>query len=100
MRWRVFPLLLSGVSALAIAMPQPVRARPRDDVRGLVEAGEIKPFEEIRSRVVSQTRGDYLGVQLDMESLIYRFRFIEDGRVFNVDVDARTGRMLNRRQSY
>lgn len=100
MRVRAIPFLMCGASALALSMAQPVSARPRTGVQELVEAGAIRPFEEIRSRVVGQTRGDYLGVQLDEDSLTYRFRFIDAGRVFNVDVDARTGRILNRRQSY
>ena len=100
MRWRFLPTLLCGASALAVTAAQPLAARPRNDVRGLVEAGEIMPFEPIFRSVTSQTRGDYLGVQLDTESLTYRFRFIDHGRVFNVDVDARNGRILNRRQSY
>jgi hypothetical protein len=60
-------------------------------VRDLVEAGEIVPFELVRSRVASQVRGTYLGVEFDEPTLTYRFRFLVDGEVINVDVDARTG---------
>lgn len=70
-------------------------------VRDMVEAGEIVPFETIRSRVASEVRGDYMGVQFDEPTLTYRFRFMVNDEVINVDVDARTGqRRRNSSRSY
>ncbi len=55
-----------------------------------------KPATSCRSkrsaaRVMQQVRGDYVGVEFDAATLTYRFRFLVDGNVINVDVDARTG---------
>jgi uncharacterized membrane protein YkoI len=87
----VVPLLV--LSSVAVAG---VEKRVRD----MVEAGEIVPFETIKARVASQVRGDYIGVQFDEPTLTYRFRFMADGEVINVDVDARTGQRRRQVKSY
>lgn len=78
----------------------PVAAAGPNRVKDLVDAGDILPFEPIKNRVVAQSRGDYVGVELDETNLRYRFRFLLDGNVVNVDVDARTGKLLSTRKSY
>ncbi len=83
-----FPILI----ALALAVAAPVAAGIEDQVRGLVQAGEILPFETIHRRVVSEVKGDYIGAEFDAPTLTYRFRFLVDGSVINVIVDARTGK--------
>ncbi len=101
---RLFRILLAGmmaftllpVSAASAAAPGGVERRVRD----LVEAGEIVPFETIRQRVASQVRGNYVGVEFDEPTLTYRFRFLVDGEVINVDVDARTGQRRRQSRSY
>lgn len=87
------------VMAWALALPMlPVSAGGVERrVRDLVEAGEIVPFETIRQRVSREVRGSYMGVEFDEPTLTYRFRFLVDGEVINVDVDARSGQ--RRRQS-
>ena len=95
MRLNAF-IILSGLCLAAV----PVPAAGPNRVKNLVDAGEILPFETIKNRVVAQTRGDYVGVELDESNLRYRFRFLVDGNVVNVDVDARTGRQLNARGRY
>ena len=57
-------------------------------------------FEPIRNRVVSQTQGDYIGAEFDANTKRYRFRFLVDGNLVNVDVDARTGERIAVRQSF
>lgn len=37
---------------------------------------------------------EYLGPEEDPVSGAYRFKFINNGRVYFVDVDARTGRII------
>lgn len=67
----------------------------------LTQAGQIMPFGEILQRVTPQVAGRYIGAaEFDRETLTYRLKFLNNGVVVNVDVDARTGRILNRRQSY
>ncbi|WP_439547315.1 PepSY domain-containing protein [Sandarakinorhabdus sp.] len=75
-------------------------AGPNDDVHAMVQAGEIMPFEAIQRRVVQETQGEYVGAQFDQNSRIYRFRFLRDGNLINVDVDARTGERVRRRQNF
>ncbi len=75
---------------VVLAAANPAAAGVEDRVRDLQQAGDIMPFEAIRSRVMQQVPGDYVGVEFDATTLTYRFRFLVDGNVINVDVDART----------
>ena len=74
-------------------------ARPRDreqDVafRGAQE-GRYLPLREIESRIIPRMRGaHYLGPELDPGSARYRLKFMRGGQVIWVDVDARTGRVI------
>lgn len=88
-------LLIAACLLLAV----PAVAGP-NDVHEMVRAGEIMPFEAIKGRVVQETQGEYIGAQFDQNSRIYRFRFLREGNLINVDVDARTGERIRRRQSY
>lgn len=78
----------------------PVCAAGPSVVQELTAAGEILPFEVIRDRVKSSVQGEYVGVEFHEHSRTYRFRFVNSGVLFNVDVDARTGARINRRQRY
>ena len=93
---RNFLSFLSGLSLLAAS---PVFAGP-NDVHDMVRAGEIMPLEPIQRRVMQENRSEYVGVQFDHNSRTYRFRFLKDGNLINVDVDARTGTPVRRRQSF
>ncbi len=91
---------LCALTALAMLVmaptATPAAAGVQDQVRMLVEAGEIMPFEPIRNRVASQVKGDYIGADFDLATRTYRFRFLVDGSVINVDVDARNGQRVRR----
>ncbi len=89
---RLATLALLLLAAPAVAAP--------NDVHAMVRAGEIMPFESIQRRVVQETQGEYLGAQFDASRREYRFRFVRDGNVINVDVDARTGERVRRRQNF
>lgn len=86
--------------ATTCLMAMPLAAAGPNVVKGLVDAGEILPFDPIRSRIVAQTPGDYVGAEFDTATRRYRFRFLIDGNVVNVDVDARTGQRVNSRRSF
>jgi hypothetical protein len=81
------PFLLCAALVAAV----PAGAGVENKVRELQETGAILPYEMIRARVMQQVRGDYVGVEFDAATLTYRFRFLVEGNVINVDVDARTG---------
>ena len=85
--------------ATTCLMAMPLAAAGPNVVKGLVDAGEILPFDPIRSRIVAQTPGDYVGAEFDTATRRYRFRFLVDGNVVNVDVDARTGQRVNSRRN-
>nr|WP_240504598.1 PepSY domain-containing protein [Tsuneonella mangrovi] len=62
-----------------------------------MRAGNILSSREIEARVLPQMRGyEYLGFAYDSTAMAYRLKFIKDGRVVFVDVDARSGRVINR----
>ncbi len=95
-----FALLLLIALAGGTAIAVPVVAGVENDVRDLVMSGEIMPFETIRSRVMAQVRGDYVGAEFDAGTRTYRFRFLVDGNVINVVVDARSGQRVRKTSNY
>jgi hypothetical protein len=95
---RAFPFFAVGLLVAATAAG-PVASGP-NDVHAMVQAGEIMPFEAIQRRVVQETAGEYVGSHFDPNSRVYRFRFLQNGNLINVDVDARTGDRIRRRQNF
>lgn len=96
--------LLAGIiSALALAVVvQPVVAQEQlrgdqGEARREAMAGTQLSLREIEQRILPQMRGnEYLGPAYDSTARAYRLKFIRDGRVTYVDVDARTGRIIGR----
>lgn len=87
-------LIMSGISAPA-AIGQ--SRNDQGEARKEMKAGNLLPLREIERRVVTplKTQGhEYLGPAYDSTAMAYRLKFIKDGRVSFVDVDARTGRIL------
>ncbi|MEY2883866.1 MAG: hypothetical protein RL490_1590, partial [Pseudomonadota bacterium] len=54
-------LMLLPLVGLAIVAATPSLGLGSNGVQDLVEAGEIMPLEPIRNRVLSQTRGEFVG---------------------------------------
>ncbi|MBX7532067.1 MULTISPECIES: PepSY domain-containing protein [Qipengyuania] len=97
------PLLASLLALGLVAGPltaTPAEAQRRSDqgeARKEMRAGNILSSREIENRVLPTMRGaEYLGFDYDRTAMAYRLKFIRDGRVLYVDVDARTGRILRR----
>ena len=77
--------------------PVQPRVQPRDQDRAFEAAkqGRSMPLPNIERRVMPFMGGaDYLGPELNGDT--YRLKFMRDGRVIWVDVDAATGRILRR----
>ena len=91
---------ISFLLLTSVLMTAPLAAAGPNVVKGLVDAGEIMAFEPIRNRVVAQTPGDYIGAEFDAATKRYTFRFLVEGNVVNIDVDARTGQRIAARQSF
>lgn len=59
------------------------------------QAGNILSMRQIEQIVLPRMAGkQYLGPDYDPAAMAYRLKFIQDGRVYFVDVDARTGRII------
>lgn len=53
---------------------------------------EVLPLDVLLSKAQREGRGEFLGVEPDVSSNLYRFKFMRpDGKVVWVDVDARSG---------
>ena len=85
---------------LATLLPAPLSAQQRPDEqngarRGL-RSGEVLSLRDIERRVFPSKQGmQYLGPEYDPAAMVYRLKFIRDGRVVFVDVDARTGQVIS-----
>ena len=73
---------------------------PRETDRAFeaTREGRSMPLPQLERRVMPFMGGaDYLGPELNGGT--YRLKFVQDGRVIWVDVDARTGRILRKSRS-
>ena len=90
------------LATLAVTMPLTAQAEPRRDAQGEVRKdvreGKVSSLRDIERRVLPSMPGmQYLGPEYDPAAMAYRLKFIRDGRVVFVDVDARSGQILNQR---
>lgn len=86
---------LAPMSAPAVAQEQ--TRGEQSAARREAQAGNIMRSGEIEARILPTMRdADYLGFAYDSTAKAYRLKFIKDGRVTYVDVDARTGRIIGR----
>ncbi|WP_298465429.1 PepSY domain-containing protein [uncultured Erythrobacter sp.] len=89
--------MLAGVPASAAGFGQDQGRSDQGEARKEMRAGNQLSLREIERRVLPKMRGsEYLGPAYDSTARAYRLKFIKDGRVTYVDVDARTGRIINR----
>ncbi len=99
---KTFALLLAAALMTSGFPAAPVMAQARNDqgeARKEMKAGNVLPLREIERRVVSPLKAqghEYLGPAYDSTAMAYRLKFIKDGRVSFIDVDARSGRILQR----
>ncbi len=106
---RLYRTLLLTACTLAAATPalalRPVghdlqlawNDRPRDQDRAFraTQEGRSMPLPQIERRVLPHMGGaDYLGPEF--RGRTYRLKFMQEGRVIWVDVDASTGRILGK----
>jgi hypothetical protein len=93
MKFLIAPLIL------ALTVPtMPVYAGPKDEqgkARKELRAGNVRSLREIEQKVLPMMPGaQYLGPEYDPAALAYRLKFIREGRVIFIDVDARSGKIL------
>jgi hypothetical protein len=90
------------VAAIALALVvtgAPATAEPGSEqgqVRKEMRAGNVRSLREIEHKVLPMMSGmQYLGPEYDPLAMAYRLKFIQNGRVVFVDVDARSGRIIS-----
>jgi uncharacterized membrane protein YkoI len=96
----IVPLLIAvlGLTAIPSAADARPRSREQDAAYRARQQGRIMPLPRIERSVKPRMNGaDYLGPELDAGSGTYRLKFMREGRVIWVDVDARTGKPKRRR---
>ena len=91
--------LLAGAIPVAGDAAQPGQGAHRKTDQGAaydqLRRGEARPLREIEQRVIPRMPGaTYLGPELHDDR--YRLKFMENGAVIWVDVDARTGAIVGR----
>lgn len=78
-------------AAPALADPPTEQGQVRKDRR----AGNVQSLREIERKVLPKMAGmQYLGPEYDPAAMAYRLKFIDDGKVYFVDVDARSGKII------
>lgn len=97
------PALFALSLLLALGGPVPAAQAeqpPRSDqgaARREAQAGHILKSREIEARILPMMgNAEYLGFAYDSTAMAYRLKFIRDGRVLFVDVDARSGRIIQK----
>jgi hypothetical protein len=94
----VFRTLLIAAAVAAGLTGAPALADPPRDSQRALEAtreGRSMPLPQLERRVLPFMGGaDYLGPELNGGT--YRLKFIQNGQVIWVDVDAQSGRIIRR----
>ncbi|MWV29381.1 hypothetical protein [Aurantiacibacter rhizosphaerae] len=97
---KTLPAFLASVAlAASLAATPAYAAQSRGDqqsARAEMQAGRNMPIREIERRIIPRMeRGDeYIGFEYDATAQAYRLKFIRNGRMIWVDVDAQTARIL------
>ncbi|RKF21181.1 hypothetical protein D6851_09715 [Altericroceibacterium spongiae] len=85
---------------LCLGAPSFAAEQSRDEqgqVRKAIREGNVQSLRDIERKVLPQMKGhEYLGPEYDAAAKAYRLKFIKDGRVVFIDVDARSGRIISR----
>jgi uncharacterized membrane protein YkoI len=89
------------VGVLAVVQPAAAQwhQRDQDDVYRDRREGAVKSLRAIEGGVVPRMKArgaDYIGAEYDQPSGRYRLKFVRDGAVIWVDVDARSGNIVAR----
>ncbi len=81
---------------MAVAAVPAAAQREQDSAYKLAREGHIMQLGDILAAVSPHVTGKYIGSEFDAGQMIYRLRYMDGNTVKNVDVDARTGRIVAR----
>ena len=88
-------LSLGAAILPALAQPTGEQGQVRKDMRD----GNVRSLREIERQVLPTMPGmQYLGPEYDPAAMAYRLKFIRNGRVVFVDVDARSGLVIGQKR--
>jgi hypothetical protein len=93
----LFRTLFAAIVAAGLTSAPALAEKPRDADRAFqaTQEGRSMPLPKLEQRVMPFMGGaDYLGPELNGGT--YRLKFMQNGRVIWVDVDAQTGRIIRR----
>ena len=89
--------LISALLVVPVAGALAQNTGEQTQIRKDLRSGQILTLSQIEQRVLPTMQGaEYLGPDYDKVAMAYRLKFIRNGTVIFVDVDARTGAILNR----
>ncbi|MBV8971285.1 MAG: hypothetical protein JO290_03225 [Sphingomonadaceae bacterium] len=91
----MFRVCVLAVALAAAAVPA-VAQREQDNAYRLAKEGQIMQLGDILALVSPHVPGKFIGSEFDADHVMYRLRYMQGNSVKNVDVDARTGRILGR----
>ena len=93
--------LIIATAVLATSVSPTFAFAPKADqqsARKQMNDGKVLSLRQIEGIILPRMKGmEYLGPEYDQDSKIYRLKFVDDGRVIFVDVDARSGSILRQR---
>ena len=90
----LFPALVAGTINFQVTASEELG---QAKIRELVRQGEILPLETILARFPAKEYGKLLDLEVELEHgiVVYEFEFLRtDGRIVEVEVDARNGAIL------
>lgn len=88
---------LNAAWAQSSELAQSQSKTEQNEARREMRAGNVLSLRQIEERVLPKMKGsEYLGPAYDSAARAYRLKFIKNGRVTYVDVDAKTGKIINR----
>jgi uncharacterized membrane protein YkoI len=93
--------LFVAAAVLATSVSPAFALAPKADqqsARKQMSDGKVLSLRQIEGIILPRMKGmEYLGPEYDQDTKIYRLKFVDDGRVIFVDVDARTGSIIRQR---
>lgn len=96
MKRLLFSLLCAALVPSSAHAEPPARS-DQGAARKESQAGTILKSREIEARILPKMGdAEYLGFAYDSTAMAYRLKFIREGRVLFVDIDARSGRIIQK----
>jgi len=91
--------ILTVIALLAGVVPTRAFGDPggaQGEMRAAIRSRSVLSPNQVERRIVPSMPGmQYLGPEYYPEAMAYRLKFIRNGRVVFIDVDARTGRVIS-----